>query len=481
MPNSPTVCDGNGSTAQRMEALREQVRRIRCQKNELMRDVIDLQQQKEHLSEIFKRSLFHMMSLLKPYANPQMGKALDALKDRLVTDPDWSTVEGDIQHMKTLSLQELCDAGSAADPGRASETLKTSDSPSRLLPEFLNAHRMLMDSLRCDFGEAYRQSWESVSHHLDTCRSFDDLLVGTRRVADLARQLNDSVTTERSRVARFFTEIGQDLVEMESMVHATARHNQETKQANDVFHAAIDGQMKEMHDSVNLIRTLEELKTVVESKLATIKRFLREKREQDEARHRSSGQNTESLQQVLKKMKHEISNMREKTRLLEEQAVRDSLTGIHNRRAFDARLLEEFHRFRRYGQGFSLLMIDLDHFKHVNDAYGHTTGDQCLKEVTRRIGAVLRKPDFFARYGGEEFAVILPGVSKDAALAVAEKLRLCVEKTRFLYEGQRIPLTISVGVAETQANDDSPQGLFERADAALYQAKKQGRNCVVAS
>lgn len=480
MPNRFAGYEGNGAAAQRIEALREQVQRIRNQKSELMKDILDLQHQKEHLSDIFKRSLLHMMSLLKPYAAAKTCEALDALKDRLLADPDWDAVDRDIQQIKTCSLQDICDGKAAGDDGGSSKPLKAAAQSNPLLPEFLKAHRMMMDSLRCDFGEAYQERWEKVSDHLDGCQSLDDLLVGTRLLADLARQFNESVMGERSRVARFFTEIGQDLVEMETMLHVTVRHSQETYEANEVFAATLDGQMQEMRDSVNLTRTLEELKTVVESKLATIKRFLREKRDQDESRHRTAGKNTASLQQALKKMKDEISSMQERTRILEEQAVRDPLTGIHNRRAFDARLQEEFHRFRRYGQVFSLVVIDLDHFKQVNDLYGHTTGDQCLKELTRRMATVLRKSDFLARYGGEEFVVILPGVHKEGARAVAEKLRMCVGKTRFLYQGQRIPLTISAGVAETAPDEESPQQLFERADAALYEAKKQGRNCVVA-
>lgn len=481
MPNRFSGSDGTLSDVQRMEALREQVQRIRSQKNDLMKDIVDLKQQKEHLTDIFRRSLLHLMSMVKPLADPKTSDALDGLKDRLLAgDPDWDQVDRDIQQIKTWSLQEACSGRAAGDDGGSARPLSGLSTPLPPLPDFLNAHRLVMDSLRSDFGEAYHKKWETVSAKLDACRSFDDLLVGTRLLADLAREFNESVTVERSRVARFFTEIGQDLVEMETMLHTTVRHSREAKEANEVFAATLDGQMQEMRDSVNLTRTLEELKIVVESKLATIKKFLKEKREQDESRHRTADQNTEALQQALKKMKHEISHMQEKTRILEQQAIQDPLTGIHNRRAFDIRLQEEFHRFQRYGQGFSLLVIDLDHFKRVNDLYGHTTGDQCLKEVTRRMGAVLRKSDFLARYGGEEFAVILPGIEAEGAKAVAEKLRSCVEKTRFLYQGQRVPLTISVGVAQTKVDEESPQHLFERADAALYEAKKRGRNCVAA-
>lgn len=471
--------ESNGSATQRIEVLREQVQRIRSQKNALMKDIVDLQQQNKNLSEIFKRSLLHLMSMLKPLADPRTSEALDGLKNHLLSDTDWNVIDREIQQIKTWSLHEACAAGHTGDAGGSSKPVTAPTAPIPLLPDFLTAHRTVMDCLRCDFGDAYREKWQDVSTRLDKCQSFDDLLVGTRLLADLARQFAESITIERSRVAQFFTEIGQDLVEMETMLHVTVRHTQEAREANEVFSATLDGQMQEMRDSVNITRTLEELKSVVESKLATIKKFLKEKREHDEARHRAAGQNTEALHQALKKMKHEISTMQEKTRILEQQAVQDPLTGIHNRRAFDARLQEEIHRFQRYGQVFSLLVIDLDRFKQVNDVYGHPTGDQCLKEVTRRMAAVLRKSDFLARYGGEEFAVILPGIQKDGAKSVAEKLRLCVEKTRFLYQGERIPLTISVGISQIETKEETAESLFQRADIALYEAKRQGRNRVV--
>lgn len=474
-----TNSEGNGSALQRLEALREQLQRIRSQKNDLMKDIVDLQQQNRQMSEVFKRSVLHFVSMLKPLVDPRTAEALDALKERLVPDPDWPSLERDIQQIKTWSLREACEAGPSANGGQAHQPLSDTGRPLPPLPDFLTAHRLVLDSLRGDFGDTYREKWETVSSLLDGCQSFTDLLAGSRQLADLARHFHESLMVERSRVARFFSEIGQDLVEMETMLHVTVRHSREAREASEAFTTTLDGQMQEMRDSVTLTRTLEELKSVVESRLAAIKKFLKEKRQQDEARHREAGQNTEALQQTLKKMKHEVSTMQERTRILEEQVVRDPLTGIHNRRAFDARLEEEFHRFQRYGQVFSLLVIDVDRFKQVNDVYGHTTGDQCLKEITQRMATALRKSDFLARYGGEEFVVLLPGVPKEGALNVAEKLRLSVEKTRFLYQGERIPLTISVGVAQPQPNEDSPQHLFKRADDALYAAKKQGRNRVV--
>jgi diguanylate cyclase (GGDEF)-like protein len=150
-----------------------------------------------------------------------------------------------------------------------------------------------------------------------------------------------------------------------------------------------------------------------------------------------------------------------------------------NRRAFNDRLSQEVNRAKRYGTPLSLVMVDLDAFKEVNDQYGHSVGDQLLRAVGVLLISELRSTDLAVRYGGDEFALILPGTNKTDAWAVAEKLRasmraLVVETG----EGVRIGTTVSVGVAAVteQANDD--EALLEHADAALYRAKRAGRDRV---
>ncbi len=165
----------------------------------------------------------------------------------------------------------------------------------------------------------------------------------------------------------------------------------------------------------------------------------------------------------------------------EKYATRDGLTELYNRRHFDAEFPKELSRSQREGRPLSLLMIDLDHFKAVNDTFGHPAGDLVLKEVTRAIRRELREIDLLCRYGGEEFCAVLPGCASGEAVAVAERIRAAVESLPW---GGRSALpsavTVSVGVATFPRPHSNPQALLQAADEALYVAKKRGRNRVAA-
>lgn len=161
-------------------------------------------------------------------------------------------------------------------------------------------------------------------------------------------------------------------------------------------------------------------------------------------------------------------------RELEQLATRDALTGVHNRRRFDARLDECFAAAHRTAQGFAVLLLDADHFKLVNDTYGHPTGDAVLQQMARLLTESTRSVDFVARYGGEEFVVLLPHTPDgEGALAVAEKIRTAIADDAFPGPGR---MTISIGAATWQPADPDAATLVQRADAALYQAKAGGRN-----
>jgi diguanylate cyclase (GGDEF)-like protein len=159
-------------------------------------------------------------------------------------------------------------------------------------------------------------------------------------------------------------------------------------------------------------------------------------------------------------------------------AEHDPLTGVLNRRAILARLRAEFVKARQTGEPLSLLFLDLDHFKHVNDSYGHRAGDQCLRGVIEPIAGELRQGDALGRYGGEEFLILLPGAGAADAEVVAERIRRRVQEMPMLVSGVRIGLTVSLGVAALDEGIAVPDDLIERADAALYRSKSGGRNLV---
>jgi diguanylate cyclase (GGDEF)-like protein len=157
-------------------------------------------------------------------------------------------------------------------------------------------------------------------------------------------------------------------------------------------------------------------------------------------------------------------------------ATHDSLTGVYNRRRFDEKLTEYTLLFRRTGRPFSLLLIDADHFKRINDTHGHAVGDEVLQQLAQLIQASLRTTDFVARYGGEEFAVLLPEIAQpDTPEVVAEKIRAAVAEADFPAVGN---VTVSIGVGLADPADNNHSALIKRADQQLYQAKAAGRNQV---
>ncbi|MCK6547479.1 diguanylate cyclase [Myxococcota bacterium] len=154
----------------------------------------------------------------------------------------------------------------------------------------------------------------------------------------------------------------------------------------------------------------------------------------------------------------------------------DPMTEAYNKRAFLTEIDKEAGFAKRHGQPLSLVMFDLDHFKRVNDTYGHQAGDLVIRSVARKVGQTIRKEDIFARYGGEEFALLLRNTSLEGAFIIAERIRRAIEDLEILHNGRRIPCTISMGVAKLDADAGRATDLIEAADEQLYQAKKKGRN-----
>ncbi len=157
-------------------------------------------------------------------------------------------------------------------------------------------------------------------------------------------------------------------------------------------------------------------------------------------------------------------------------ATTDELTGMWNRRHFTQATRDELERGQRYQQIFSLLMLDIDHFKRINDTYGHGAGDTVLQHIANLIRQSLRQVDIPGRFGGEEFAIILPHTDQDAAYVTAERLRQYIENTPAVYNNIQIPFSVSIGVATYQEDIENEDEIYKRADDALYEAKRKGRN-----
>ena len=175
------------------------------------------------------------------------------------------------------------------------------------------------------------------------------------------------------------------------------------------------------------------------------------------------------------------SRIRERTAVLHRMTIIDDLTGLVNRKEFLARADAELQRFLRYRHGFSLAILDIDHFKSVNDTYGHVAGDKVLQDFASLLTTSLRAQDVGGRIGGEEFAILLPETELSAALVALEKIRHLTACSRFILpDGRAISLNVSIGVTACRTDDRSIKRLLQRADELLYRAKRGGRNRVVA-
>lgn len=177
----------------------------------------------------------------------------------------------------------------------------------------------------------------------------------------------------------------------------------------------------------------------------------------------------------------EITERKQAEEELRKHATTDTLTGLLNRRTALLAVEQELARFRRSGSCSVLLMLDVDHFKHINDTYGHSAGDEALRQLAVTIRKVVREADVVGRIGGEEFTILLPDTPLSGAELVAERLRAEIETLQIQGCGCRFGFTVSIGGAALAEQDGSVSSLMRRADEALYEAKLAGRNRVVFS
>jgi diguanylate cyclase (GGDEF)-like protein len=188
---------------------------------------------------------------------------------------------------------------------------------------------------------------------------------------------------------------------------------------------------------------------------------------------------TEQLRRGQAELEAANEALREQNHLLEALSVTDALTGLYNRNKLETVLEDQYARFRRNRRPFCVLMLDIDNFKSINDTYGHAAGDEVLVNLAKVLVQSVRGIDSVARYGGEEFVVVLIETDAEAALDVAERVRLLVQTPRYgEATGQLVSVPASIGVACCRAEDTGPADVLARADQALYEAKDAGRNRV---
>lgn len=282
--------------------------------------------------------------------------------------------------------------------------------------------------------------------------------LGEQRAA--AERLLDHVTRQLDELARYLEQEGVDRLE-----------GSDTRQALDQHLAseidALGGHLQDSGDTSPLHRE-------VQTRLGTITSHLKTFREREEAREREWRARSDKMTQRIHELEHSAQAMEASLQQEHQLASTDPLTGLANRLVFEQRMQQLCDDSPGSGE-MCLLVLDIDHFKQINDRFGHAAGDRALRIVADQLANRMRPDDLLARYGGEEFVVILPATDSDGGYRIAEQLRTCIESIAFRGEQQPVRITLSCGIASLRAGD-SPDQLFDRADRALYRAKRDGRN-----
>lgn len=265
------------------------------------------------------------------------------------------------------------------------------------------------------------------------------------------------------------------LDDMGSYVAGQSSDQTQQLESSETLNTRLVGEVRAIGESMESGNDLGLIRSQLRTRLDSIGRHLQEYREREAQRVQAVRERNEQMRQRVEQLESEARKLH--TRLQDEQRLSqlDNLTQVPNRLAFEARIEEEMARFQRFAQPTCVVIWDIDHFKSINDTYGHRSGDKVLKVVAGTLAAGIRNTDFLARYGGEEFVMLMPGTKIEDALRVMDTLRNSVAGLGLHFRGAPVATTVSCGITQLQPGDSAADA-FDRADKALYAAKDSGRN-----
>jgi diguanylate cyclase len=294
-------------------------------------------------------------------------------------------------------------------------------------------------------------------------------------IADLTMERIGGIEQEKFEIEKLLRQISARLDEMSAYMAGEHNDRKLSLENTQELNNRLTLEMSELGSSVDTTADLDQLKLKVRTRLDSIGSHLHEFRNREEDRVRQQWDRSEKMRQQLERLEQESREMQARLRDEQRLSMLDALTQIPNRLAYDQRMDEEYARWNRFRQPLCLAAWDIDHFKRINDAYGHRAGDKVLRIVADCLAERLRETDFLARYGGEEFVMILPGSDLEGATAVIEQMRTAIAALGFHFRGNPVGVTVSCGITAFHGSDTSDDA-FERADKALYRAKQAGRN-----
>jgi diguanylate cyclase len=339
---------------------------------------------------------------------------------------------------------------------------------------YRNALEQFAEQLYLPEGDSFASRASALVSKLTQPVSWSELLNIEQEIHALLANFVDEASKQRDKLIDLLHDVAIKLVETEKEFISTLINDSKGHQEDeDRFQQTIAKEVSDIEDSFSVSKDLKDIQALVFNRLNAIRQAITEKKKIEQQRIQKSEKKIQHLQKRLSQNQKELTN-------IQRVAEQDPLTGIPNRRALWRRLGEQLDRFNRYRESCSFIIIDVDHFKEVNDQYGHLNGDKVLQTIGRRLKDRLRKTDLYARYGGEEFCVLLPHQRAKDACIVAEELRMMIKSFEFIAGEKQVHVTVSLGVTEFRVGD-LMEDVIKRADEALYRAKELGRDRVISA
>ncbi|XVO87576.1 GGDEF domain-containing protein [Pseudomonas palleroniana] len=328
-----------------------------------------------------------------------------------------------------------------------------------------------------DLPERHRPQAEAMRERLANGLNWYELLPILDDLAVLMLAITDSGQHE---FEAYLKQLNERLEAFQGHLQVASDGHADSRSAARELDTQIREQVDGLQSSVQEASDLNSLKQVLESHLEGLLGTMDEHQQQRDQREQEVAARLKGLAERVASMEQEAQGYREHLEVQRQKALIDPLTGLPNRAAWSERLDQEVNAWHQRGNSLSLAILDLDHFKRINDGYGHLAGDKVLKIIANVLSKRLRPSDFIARFGGEEFVLLMPDSLLADALAVGEVLRAAIEACPFHFKGEPVTITVSMGVAQFLPGERSDLAL-KRADEALYRAKAAGRNKVLAA
>ncbi|WP_300462846.1 diguanylate cyclase [Desulfobacula sp.] len=461
----------------RIILLEDQIKKLQSQKDILIKELDTVEERFEKMNRVYRN---HLPVIIDSVATSDtlFSKTCRELSMALKKGDSQGKIEYIFEQLKTAMLKEnIGPVSGRKKKGLFSSFIKANTES--FIDEYKQSYQDVVNNLRSNLDKKYARKLDNIMARLASAEDTNDITEIRESVFSLIFVYISDTNQDRGKVNTFVREVVGKILDIESKLANTHQQTDAMFKSNEGFESVLTAELKGLKQTSDLALNLDVLKSQVSERLTSIESVLDKKQVNDQTIRERAEKNRHAFKSGFAKLKQELDEATRYSEELEKKLNQDQLTGAYNRRAYDKRVEEEMARFLRYGSCFSLLLMDADKFKLINDNYGHAIGDKCLQEIIKRTLPLLRKNDMLARYGGEEFLVIMPETDGIGAKEAAEKIRQTIEKIKFIYKKDIVRVTVSIGVSQAQKGDKNHQQIFERADVAVYQAKEKGRNRVL--